>query len=237
MIDAASFSGWYNAFWNDCAPTCEHFVRRLNLDGLERFCPPMAKSGASNRALIAEYAFSLFVERRRDNVANRTQSSNEALEDAAWAATRKRLAPYVSQGFDLNRGFDEESLREVGEIARRLFGFFAKRKCQLVMRPVFTGCGYVDASEGDIIFGETIYEIKTVERPFRGIDIRQAIMYSALNFASKQFDIKNLGLLNPRRGQYCDVPLDHVCFEISGRPTEELLATIIEAISSSEISR
>jgi hypothetical protein len=121
VIDAASFSGSYNAFWNDCVPTCEHFVRRLNLDGLERFCPPMAKSDTSNRALIAEYAFSLFVERKRDSVADRTQRSNETLEDAAWAATRKRLVPYVSQGLDLNRDFDEESRREIGEIARRFY--------------------------------------------------------------------------------------------------------------------
>jgi hypothetical protein len=102
---------------------------------------------------------------------------------------------------------------------------------------MFSGCGFVDASEGDVIFGETIYEIKTVDRRFRGSDIRQAITYAALNFSGGQFDIRHIGLFNPRWGQFCDIGLDYVCAEISGRPAQELLAIVIQAISSGEISR
>ena len=106
-----------------------------------------------------------------------------------------------------------------------------------MLRPIFTGCGYVNASEGDVIFGETIYEIKTVDRQFRGSDIRQTITYAALNFAMGNFDIGYVGLFNPRRGQFCEFELDYVCGEISGVPTQALLATVIQAISSGEISR
>jgi hypothetical protein len=102
---------------------------------------------------------------------------------------------------------------------------------------MFTGCGFVDASEGDAIYGQTLYEIKTVERPFRSHDIRQTIVYAALNLAAGQFAISNIGLFNPRRGLYCDVNLDRVCLEISGRPTQELLALVVQAISSGEMSR
>ena len=237
VIDAATFANSYNAFWNANTPTCEHFVRRLNMGGLEQFEPPMARSSTSNRAVIAEYAFSLFVERKRDSILGGERRPDNVIEEAAWLAAEMRLAPYVNQGLTLNRNFDEDERREVVTISRSLVRFFTDPNRRLVLRPIFLGCGFVDASEGDVIFGETIYEVKTVDRPFRGSDIRQTIIYAALNFAARQYNTGNIGLFNPRRGLFCDIAMDYVCTEISGRPAEELLATVVQAVSSGEISR
>ena len=237
MIDAATFAHSYNAFWNDCAPTCEHFVRRLNLGGLKRFGSKMAKSDTSRRALIAEFAFSLFVERKTDALTRGTKRTIEDIEEAAWRATETRLAPYVMQGLNLGRDFDMDQRQEVISISKALSNFFANIDYQIVLRPLFSGCGYIDRSEGDVLFGDTIYEIKTVERSFRGNDIKQAITYAALNHASGQFSIENIGLFNPRSGRYCEIPIESVCREISGRTAHELLASIIQAISSGEVSR
>ncbi len=237
MIDAASFAISYNAFWNDFAPTCEYFVRRLNLEGVERFEPPIGKSSASKRAIIAEFAFSLFVERKKNNIPGIKKKPENVIQEAAWLETEKRLAPYAVEGLNLSRDFDKDESDEVDAIAKTLFRFFTNDGRELILRPMFSGCGYIDASEGDILFGDTIYEIKTVDRLFRSNDVRQVITYAALNFASKQFSIENIGLFNPRSGQYCEIPLEHVCREISGRPAQELLAAIIQAVSSGEISR
>ena len=121
--------------------------------------------------------------------------------------------------------------------AGQLRKFFEAQKAAIILRPTFKGCGFVDASEGDVISGKTVFEVKTVERPFRSNDIRQVVTYAALNFASKQFEIANIGLYNPRRGLYCDLELDYVCSEISGRPAQELLSLIVQAQSSGEMSR
>jgi hypothetical protein len=236
MIDASTFAISFNAFWHAYAPTCEHFVRRLNLDGLERFQRPMRQSTKTRRrALIAEYAFSLFVERRKSSIAG-SAIAPEALEHVAWSATVKRLAPYANQGLDIEHLLDGDEDREVEEISSSLARFFNASK-PIVLRPIFAGCGYVDASEGDVIFGSTLYEVKTVERPVRSSDIRQTITYAALNAASHQFNIENVGLFNPRRGLYCDIGIEHICSEISGRPAQELLEIVIQALSSGEISR
>jgi hypothetical protein len=231
VIDASTFANSYIALWQSLTPTCEHFVRWLNLNGLKRFEPPMAPSNtAKRRATIAEYAFSLFVEQKQ-------QGMSDSMEENAWRATELRLRPYAVQGLDLSHSFDEEESREVDQIFKSLSRFFSESKGPLVLRPVYVGCGYIGASEGDVISGRTIYEVKTVERPFRSSDVRQTIAYAALNYASGQFDISNVGLFNPRRGQYCDFDLEQVAAEISGRPAQDLLATIIEAISSGEMSR
>jgi hypothetical protein len=236
MIDASTFAISFNAFWHAYTPTCEHFVRRLNLDGLDRFHPPMSQvAKTTRRAVIAEYAFSLFVERKRSLVAS-SSSEPETQKEVAWSETTRRLAPYSAQGLDIQSQLNDEENREVAEIANSLGLFFNSSK-PMVLRPLFAGCGYVDASEGDVIFGSTLYEVKTVERPVRSSDIRQTITYAALNAASSQFDLQRLGLFNPRRGLYCDIEIEHVCSEISGRPAQELLAIIIQALSSGEISR
>lgn len=237
MIDAATFASSYNAFWNAIAPTCEHFVRRLNMDGIERFDVPMANSHTANRAVIAEYAFSLFVERKKDSLSGKDRRDREAVESAAWRATKRRLTAYVRQGLNLKRSFEVHEQSEIDEISERLFSFFADVNRRTVLRPIYNGCGFVDASEGDIIYGETIFEVKTVDRLFRGSDVRQTITYAALNMAAGQYEIVRLGLINPRRGQYCEFELDRVCSEISGRPAQELLAMVVQAISSGEISR
>jgi hypothetical protein len=238
VIDASTFALSYNAFWHAHTPTCEHFVRRLNLGGLERYFAPMSEvAKTKRRALIAEYAFSLFVERRGD-VSTLADLSAGSRAKRAWAEATRRLAPYSVQGLDIETPLDDDENKEVAEIADRLSRVFDFSKT-VVLRPTFAGCGYVDASEGDVIFGSTLYEIKTVDRPVRSSDIRQTITYAALNAAatSDRFEILGIGLFNPRRGQLCDIEIEHVCSEISGRPSQELFEIIIQTLSSSGISR
>jgi hypothetical protein len=236
VIDAATFSNSYHAFWNSNTSMCEHFVRRLNLGGLKRFARPIVSLDTKRRAVIAEYAFSLFVTHVSCEPSKEPKKNSTELEDEAWRATVLRLRPYIGQGVELRRAFSDDERKEISGITRRLVNFFNDRK-PLLLRPIFAGCGYVDASEGDLISERTIYEIKTVERPFRSNDIRQTITYAALNYLSRQYQIENVGLLNPRSGLYCSFNVDYVCGEISGRPSQELFATIIDAISSGEISR
>ena len=193
--------------------------------------PPVVRT--KRRAVIAELAFSLFVQHKKNPMVS---GALDIRRDVAWSETVRRLAPYAGQGLDIETCLNDEENREMAVIADRLQRFFNSSRSS-VLRPTFAGCGYVDASEGDVIFGSTFYEVKTVERPVRSSDIRQTITYAALNAASSQFDLQNVGLFNPRRGQYCDMGIEYVCSEISGRPAQELLAIIIQALSSGEISR
>ena len=124
-----------------------------------------------------------------------------------------------------------------GIIAERLRKFFKNGGRKVVVRPIFYGCGFIDTSEGDVIFGDTLYEVKTVERTFRSSDVRQVLTYAALNSGSGQYSISRFGLFNPRRGNYCELDLDDVCVGISGRPAQELFSIVIETISSGDISR
>lgn len=230
MIDASSFASHHNAFWSEHTPTSEHFVRRLNLEWSERWCPPMPKPKDEIRpALVAEFAFSKFcqfVSGARD------VGEKEALEEAI-----SRLRPLVDDPSSLASPVTVTEGKEVAKILDCLRGYFGSRREKMLLRPVFYGCGYVDSSEGDIITGQSLFEVKTVDRPFRSIDIRQLVTYVSLNHLSRQFSVEKLGIFNPRRGVYFEMPVDTICYEISGQSSQELFDAIIHAISSGDISR
>lgn len=235
MIDASSFANSYNAFWNECAPTCDRLIRRINLGGSNRFEPPLTKSHTVNPAIIAEYAFSLFVAKMSFEEMSNNRSYSINIEDDAWTQTTRRLNPFVSQGLTLDRNFGEEALFEIYSISSSLIKFFKQKS--LVLRPIFAGCGYIDRSEGDVIADDTLFEIKTVDRKFRSADIKQLLTYSALNLASNQFTVRNIGLYNPRAGLFYTSDLEEICQEISGKSAQALLTDIISTISSGDISR
>jgi hypothetical protein len=238
MIDASQFSTTYNAFWNQVAPAMEHFVRNMNRQRLRRAYPPLPPSLAANRGVVAEYAFALFAERAQDADTGVARRAAE-IRTAAWDATLLRLKPILKNLIVTPSELNQTELEEVVQLTDRLCGIFLApdRQGRLKVRPVFNGCGYVDASEADFICEGALYEVKTVERLFRGIDIRQVITYAALNFASSQHEITRLGLFNPRTGHIVQMGIDEVSIEIAGKGSQELFSEIIQAISSGDISR
>lgn len=231
MIDASTFATRHNAFWSDQTPTSELFVRRLNLEHVQRWDLPMTTHVESSRAAyVAELAFSLFAARL-------IAPAEKEIRNIAVAQTIKRLVPVIEDTTTLQVPLNgiEESI--VTEYEQRLARFFGSRLQKIVARPNFEGCGYVDASEGDVICGNTLFEIKIVDRPFRGIDVRQLISYCALNHISKQYQIDLVGGFNPRRGVYFEMPIEKICFEISGKTRQALFDAIIHALSSGDLSR
>ncbi|WOI57140.1 hypothetical protein [Palleronia sp. LCG004] len=231
MIDASSFANLHNAFWAENAPTSEHFVRRLNLEYTDRWSPPIKKPGGPIRAaLVAEIAFAKFC----TPVGLMSKANLEAI---AIGEARRRLRPLTDSPDELDVAVSPDEKVQIDNLENNLRGFFKKNAATVVLRPTFSGCGYVDACEGDVVYGATLYEIKAVDRSFRSADIRQLITYCALNHASQDFDLRYIGIFNPRRGVSFDMSIDRVCREISGRSQQELLSEIVSCVSSGDISR
>jgi hypothetical protein len=194
---------------------------------------------SKRRAIIAEYAFSLFVTGSPQvlNQDNLAETDIVAVKREAWRATESRLAAFVGQGVELVPTFSRDENEEIDNLTIRLHRFFQHTTPPLVLRPIFKGCGYLDSSEADVIAHDTLYEIKTVDRQVRSADIRQIITYAALNFASHQYDLSKIGLFNPLGGYYFHFDVEFVCAEIAGTSAQELFMTIIDAVSSAAMSR
>ncbi len=237
LIDALRFATSYNAVWSTLTPTCESFIRRVNLDGLERFAPPMTGIATKQRVQIAELGFSHFVELvlERENNGKRDR---ESIFAAAVNEVDKRLRHMEQRGFVYDKKLRDDEIAEAIEISSRIQQFIVHMETKnVIVRPHIQGCGIIDESEADIISDRTIIEIKTVDRQFRSIDIRQAITYAALNSINSKYTIDDLCLCNPRSGLYYIGNVEDVCHEISGISSVELFNEIISIISSGAPSR
>lgn len=234
MIDAAKFASAYTAFWNIATPTCEHFVRKVNTHLYDRINPPLKGGDTKDRAFISEFGFSLFGIRRSGTMLSARAAE---VEMVAEEEARRRLAPFQRQGLTLPEALDADQLNEVRTICVRLEGFFNPVLHQVVMRPSFAGCGLIDRSEGDVLWGTGLFEVKTVDRPFRSNDIRQLLVYAALNHFSSSHGVVSVGIYNPRRGVSFERGIEDVSLEVSGRPASTLFDEISQAVSSGQISR
>jgi hypothetical protein len=132
-----------------------------------------------------------------------------------------------------------EELLDIEEQHSRLLRMFSfgRPADGLLTEPIFPGCGIVDTCKGDLIVSDTLFEVKAGDRKFRSVDIRQLITYATLNQIAKRFRIDRIGLFNPRIGISVTIPVDDLCFEISGKRSDELFSQIASVISSGEISR
>ena len=235
MIGATRFASAYGSFWKNATPTIDLFVRKINLDLYERVEPPADYQVEPTRsALIAETAFALFDQQSRYD-GDRTNFFENFVERAASEARRRLALLNVKH---IAGVLNAEELNAVEELFRRLSSFFSERNGRrLVVRPNFPGCGFIDRSEADVIYDNTLFEVKTVERNSRSVDIKQLITYAMLNHKSESYIIRDIGIYNPRRGTEFSTSLDDVCFEISGVSAIELLELVAYSVASGEISR
>jgi hypothetical protein len=240
MISETMFASHYTSVWRSLAPTSEIFVRKINSQLYERVFSEMASvTTATRRALVNEAAFTLFVRSSVEVMMQPPLRLSEMEIDACLTSARMLIARLDRISLFEVRELDQGERGEAIEQANRLIRFFlgiAKGKI-IRCNPHFNGCGVVDSCYGDIMVGDTLYEVKAGERNFRSLDIRQILVYAALNSESGENDIQNVGLFNPRTGVSVEVSLEELCFEVSGKAAPDLLADIVWVISSGEMSR
>jgi hypothetical protein len=215
----------------------ELYVRRINLELIDRSFAPMKHATApSRRGFINEIAFQAFanssdpkndIPSAKDNEARSVLIARQLISRLERAEVADLLDP------------NDDEMDDAREQIRRLRLFFQEvsRGRVVETKPRFSGCGIIDSCEGDVYFGGELFEIKAGDRNVRSVDLRQLLVYSALNYAEQKRQIQRIGLFNPRVGTHFSTTLDEFCAEISGRPTIELLSEIVQVFSSGDISR
>ncbi len=237
MTSASAFARIHGSTWNSITPTTDLFVRRLNAILYERVYRPIkSEVDPARRALVNEIAFHLFSKATTDNWSSRTPSAeviNEAIRDVQHANEQY----YAARAAEIP--LSEIETREFLTLYERLRAFIRKAANgkPIELNPHFPGCGILDTSAGDIYFPTTLFEVKAGDRSFRSTDIRQLLLYCALNMMDGKREITHLGLFNPRIGTSFLAPLNELCLDISGRPASDLVSEIIRIVSGGEISR
>ncbi|GBE51785.1 hypothetical protein BMS3Bbin14_00239 [bacterium BMS3Bbin14] len=228
MISERKFSNTFSSFWKQLFPMGEHFVRRLNL-ACERDAPPLESSMPVNRdkrAVINELAFRFFKEKACNNKVNKKRMNELSNEVISYIENLSFSIPKIYP-------LTQEELEESVALSNSLPSFFSATDLpSLEFWPSFRGCGSIHACKADIFYKDTLVEVKAGDRHFRINDIRQIITYLSLNFASHQYVINNIELINPRTGLYFQAPVKTIIEESSGKQPVDIFSDIVEFISN-----
>lgn len=238
MISERTFAERYTSFWRQAFTIGEEVVRFINKNLTQEFSDPRPQPDREVRYdLISEISLRWFAARVVDGRLSQHRPSASELERLAAEACafvgRLRGAPVPELPPPSPTEVKEaEALAEVlVEFARTE----ADREL-IVPRPPFAGCGLLAACRGDLLIGQTLYEVKAVEEGFEQPDIRQLLTYCTLNFAAPRYDICQVGLVNPRKGTFFRSDLEVLVQNLSGKSSTELFYEIIDFLSTERVS-
>lgn len=224
MITEKRFVISHSAFWRHTAPMLPPYVRNANLN-CESFGTPIVSTSADDRGAINEGAFRLCVRASEDGSSVSGLSRDAIAESLADAISF--INRYREQSDEKVDGLSESGCNEALAVAAALAEYLGSKETDVSFLPRFKGCGLVDECSGDILCGGTLYEVKAGETHFRGKDFKQLLVYSALNFSSAQYQIRRVGLVNPRRKVVVSDTLENFCEKVGGVSASELLGEII----------
>ena len=88
-----------------------------------------------------------------------------------------------------------------------------------------------------MLVGRTLYELKAGARPFHLEDLRQLIVYAALEKAGGKGAITKFGLLNPRMGLAITFDPDEVLLMTAGRPAADVYTDLVRSSDELPVDR
>jgi len=173
MISEVSFSRGYSSFWTEHVPWISDYVSSINIGLVERLQLPIELTDdTKHRSINNVFAFTYF-----KNVLTR---NNDNL-DAAFGETSTIIKNYPRNNLETYALTKEYSLI-VKKQSERLINRYKGKSVEFY--PQFSGCGLMESCQGDLFYNNTLVEIKAGERGLLSSDIKQIIIYCALNWLS-----------------------------------------------------
>jgi hypothetical protein len=234
VISERQFSTLYTSFWSTAMPLGDAMVRAMNLR-LERFAEPLdAASPTTLNGFVNELAFRL----AESSYSAGSPSIDTTFVHAIYPTTEAyimRLPRAVVPGNATERAMAGQDALALAEtlLATIRHGSGKEPVC---FRPKFSGCGIHDDCEGDILIGEELWEVKSGDRQFRLTDVRQILIYCALNHFSMKHGIKRYRLVNPRVGVMASGMVRDLSSNGAGCEPQTLFEEIIDFLSLQEVS-
>jgi hypothetical protein len=247
MISERELSKSFSGFWGELlpllTPSFVHFFNetfKLNLVDAQGLPIGTVKkaSDLGDTAFLAEVAFYLVKLARQHEL-----SAVSAWEDVAL---RDKVIGLASATVDAYEGGTGQVPSELGEGEREevlglahnydlFLGRFADGTA-ITFNPRIQGSGFISSCEADISVGNVLYEVKTVSRNLAGKDLRQVIIYLALQAATGERRWTQAGFFNPRRATVHEFNVDDLVSRISGgRLAVEVFRGITEFALTREV--
>jgi hypothetical protein len=239
---AKGFSGLWTEFFPMLSPTFviafnEAFVRPiLGRDGI---VSAVKLTSPSHRPdVLAEFAFRFAAASYEAGVPVKVAARNEALMTAAFGAAVKRVRE-LRPNLSADEPFLDEGEQLEGVRLALVYDEFVElwpATEAVVFSPAVKGSGVLGQCLADLAIGKTLYEVKTVSRPFHSRDLRQLLIYFALQAVTGEKRWEYGGLLNPRMALFCTFSIDWLVMRLSGgRPPNLVFPDFLQALSRDSV--
>lgn len=241
MISEKSIASVFKGFWSQSLPLLTpSFVRVFNEANqkdlteypLSKIKPVPIGAQVQKHDLVAEFAFQLAKLAHEKSLWIGELKLDQNNIDTAYLSTVSFLKKYTTDDgrIVLNEKEVEESL-----ILAEQYDYFIdkQRSSDIEFSPQVAGAGFLGLCKADLSIDETLYEVKTVSRNIAGKDIKQLLIYLALQHSTGHQRWKYAGFYNPRKAQCYRFSIDHLIYMTSGgKSTSEVFSDIIDFLCS-----
>ena len=200
---------------------------------------PVVKGGeVVDHAVLAEFSYHIAKLAVQNGTNARDVYENDSLRQSA-----EQSALLVVEQYEGGRPHTSSRLTEVEQeeglsLAQNYERFFEQRGCGegIEFDPIIPGAGFLQTCKGDISIGPALFEVKTVNRNLAGKDIRQLIVYLALQATAGNRRWTRAGFLNPRKAEYHEFDVNTVITQISGgRSVPEVYRDLVDFACSRDV--
>jgi len=244
MISEKEFANGFAGFWSECLPfLTPQLIGEMNLahevleDSEGEIVKPF-RSGEDNSQndFIAETAFELFAKAVKTGKDVLSLAEDQQLLADVASNSMSRLLGLRSYWRSIRQKFPKTTTEESVALAVRFEDFFNNRSAErpIIMQPRFKGCGILDSCYGDILASTCLYESKMVDRNMRSIDLKQVLIYCALNYRSQQYTIERVAVLNVRRAVVYEFTVDELARRAARKSAPEVFHQIADFLCNFE---
>ena len=241
MISERQLAKGFRGLWDEALPLLTpHFVRLFNEaygrkldDGI--FTVPSRPD--TDSAVVAEFAFHVARLVHERATSFRDVANNDTLLSDAESTALSLIGKYERPKHDPPTSLNQ-SERSDGLLLVRNYELFLASYAteEIEFRPSIPGSGFVDACTADLSIGDALFEVKTVERNIGSKDLRQILVYLALQSATSEKRWTQAGFLNPRRGLVYKFSLETTIPLMSGgRLTSEVFQHMLQFFGTRDI--
>lgn len=236
MISEVTFSKKYTSFWNQLLPNANNFIRVINGSLIDDVYSPIELPERKNNiAFVNELAFKLFTLIANGKMKNEDLFSSKLLHSDAFISAYNATDKFLSK-FNYNEKFETPlqpaEIECVKLITTNIISQYSTFFSEIEVNPLFSGCGFINHSRGDIYVSGKLIEIKSGGRKFNIYDFRQVLVYCMLDFYSNnRRSIDTVELFNPRMGIIYTTKVENLCKNLSSLQPQELFFEIKEAVT------
>ena len=212
------------SLWRNITPMIKHVTRLLNIYATNVGKSVRSSSPPERNALIAETAFRIVSHGRSGDM-------NDLIDIEAEA---RQFIVNLPRGESAFQPLLTSEWDEVYAIAANL-NLTLGNYSHVLFSVDVQGCGAVTKSTLDALAGDDLIEVKSVQRQFRGVDVRQALTYAAL-LRLQGTSVSSVTLVNPRRGRCTSMSMTDLASSAASTNSIELMEEIAQLMLGIQVS-